>query len=89
MQVLINYLKEQSNIGRAGGQQKICNSPGSNEGVTETLALQLSDDKHKMKMSPLTSTSRAQQIEVVFLEPKTTAATASGKTHPGTWQCRG
>lgn len=62
MQVLINYLKEQSNIGRAGGQQKICNSPGSNERVTETLALQLSDDKHRMKMSPLTSTSRAQQI---------------------------
>ena len=62
MQVLINYLKEQSNIRRARGCQKICNSPGNNEGVTETLALKLSNDKHKIKMSPLTSTSRAQQI---------------------------
>lgn len=59
-QVLINYLKEQSSIAKAG--VKICNSTGSNEGVTKTLALKLSDDKHKMKMPPLTSTARAQQI---------------------------
>lgn len=48
----------------------------------ETLALKFSDNKHKIKMSTLTSTARvlAQQIWMAFLEPKNTAAAALQST---------